>query len=281
MPCSPAQIPVATQPSWPEHQPLAPASIEQCFDHLVALLPRCTRRAPGVAVQRQVHAVAEQGLQVVDVGGVPRVSDTHTVHRHTFLLEDAHLRRPHLQQGVVVRADGAAGSCARSGRRPEDAQVGLREFRAFVRDLDHGRSHGRAPDALLELVHEDVRGRVHIAFHDRPRRIEPDPGGSDDLQAGGLRGLDHELDIASEVRRREVDDRVDAARLQHPQLLDRRIERSPAVIQPRIVLPVFPVAHHDVLVREREPQLVRFDLAEHRLNRPHQRAVLTSRRDPR
>src|SRR5262249_44342264 len=112
------------------------------------------------------------------------------------------------------------------------------------------------------------------------RDVAPNTGRGDDVDAGGARDISDERDVAAEVRRREVDDRIDPAGLRFRQLAYGIRLRALPVEQPRVVMVV--LAHRDehVLMAEREAEGAVVDGAEDGLDGGHRLYSSGKRRLP-
>ena len=237
-------------------QPLAVAGVHQRLHGARAHLR--VHQVAWVAVQPEVAALVENPLQVVGVRGVVGVVDLHALQVHALLLEDGDLAARHLAGGIGMNHDRHAGFVvgARHGA-VHDFQL-RRDALEIRRAFEQASLHVRAAKALFDVAHELARHLIRRDVADEARHVEPPAGDVDDVHAGGGGDRAQQLGIAPQVERGGVHEGVDARRLG---LLERGNRALLAVRAEQVrIAAVHPRrTHHDVLVHQREAQLVCLD----------------------
>ena len=190
------------------------------------------------------------------------MADADAVHGRAFFLEDLDLAASNFERSPVVRADRAAGALERA-RGGAQHQLGLGgDAFGVVGDLDCAGFDLRFADADFDFAGEDIGDLVGRFAVEPAGDVAPEAGRADDVEAGGLGDFGHQLDIALEVGGAEFDQRVDAAGFGFAQLADGALADRLAVDQPRVVIGHHGGLHRDMLVAEREAELVGVDRAE-------------------
>ena len=231
--------------------------------------------AAAEVVDREVVAGREHRAQVVEVVR-EGVADRDQVRRHLLLREDAHLVAPDVV-GAGVRGDRHAGRTSGARRPAQDRLLYLADARrAVVRHFDHAGARRGALRALLDLAREDRGGLVGVgaaaAVPARPehaRDLQPEARRDDDVDARAPRRLGDQLHVAPEVGRRHVDDRAHPGVGRVLQLQRDVLDRGLAVVEPRVLVLQPRRVDEEVLVGERDPELIVLDPPGRRLHLRH------------
>ena len=165
-----------------------------------------------------------------------------------------------------------------AGHGPQDALDSGGEPGLVGGALQDAGPHPRTGDAVLDVVEEELVQHVHTRGTERrPAVVEVvgelvvgvEAGGDHDVEVD-LRGhLLDRLDVAPEADHGEVDDGVDAGRLELVQAFDGSWHLGGAVPPRGPVGGHLGRAHEDVLVHERGAEAGGVDRAAHRVDLPH------------
>src|SRR5207247_2839551 len=170
--------------------------------------------------------------------------------------EDGDLLLANAVRSVGVGRDADAGLLRGADRRPQDDLTLRRDALGVVGDLDDAGLDAGAFDALLDLAHEQRRDLIRVAAPERARDVAPDAGRGDDIDAAAARQVGQKADVAAEVERREIDDRLDAALARLGQrrggLLGQAVEIA---VQLRVGLQDSGRGRYDVLVGQGEAEI--------------------------
>ena len=136
-----------------------------------------------------------------------------------------------------------------------------RHARLVRRALDERRLDVGALDAVLDLVDVDLRDLVLAAAHQRLRQVVVgvDARGEDHLQAALVGHALAEARVAVEEHRARLDDRAHAVPLDRVGVADRGLPLGLLVVEVRELEAHRLVGGAEVLVDQREPELVELD----------------------
>ena len=143
--------------------------------------------------------------------------------------------------------------------------------RLVGRALDEGRLDAGSLDPVLDLVDEDRRHRVLVAAQEELREVVVgvDAGGENDLEPALVGHALAEGGVAVEEHRARLDDGPHAMPLHRSGVGDRGVPLALFVVQMRELEATRLVGGAEVLVDEREAELLDVDGAVHRLDCGH------------
>ena len=162
--------------------------------------------------------------------------------------------------GVLTVADDGQARLRRSHRGGRDHLAVVLPGGIGRGDLDRARLDPGGADPVVDLVEielGDLFGRAHPPVVRDADVLVIEARRTDDLHAGALRNLGHQLGVAAEVDRTRIDERTHPVLGQAGHALDRRLHaRGPVPSAGRVEV-VTRVADPDVLVDERRPEVGR------------------------
>ena len=189
-----------------------------------------------------------------------------------LLEEDLDLARPRPRSRARVGHHRHAGPDRGARRRAVDLLDALVDARLVGGALDERRLDVGSLDALLDVVDEQVRDVVLRAVEQELRQVVVgvDARARDDLQPGLVREPLRRRHVAPEQHRRRLDDRLHPVPLDRLGRLEGQLELAVVLAHVRPLRGDGLVAREEVLVDQRQAELVGVDSAIHGLNSRHQ-----------
>ena len=243
-----------------EQHPLRMAAAEQLEDGRVAPLGGQEDVQP-VPIHPDGDAAREEPLDVVEVVAVAGVRDLDLLRRDPLLEQDLDLSWPGVRGRARVRHHRHAGPDAGPGGRAMDLLDPLVDPGRVCCALDEGRPRLGTLDPLLDVMDEEVGEEVLVAVEQELGQVivGVDTGAGDDLEAGLGRDPDRGPDVAAEQHRRRLNDGLDPVLLDRLRRLDREAVLGLVVANMRPLRRDRLIGGEEVLVDQRQPELVGVD----------------------